>query len=80
MPRTARIALPSLVYPIISRGNNRKSVFNETEDFEKYLVMCRRYKEKFRFKLRHWVSMSNPIHLVLETTNGGGGGDFRKLF
>jgi len=34
MPRTARIAFPSLVYHIISRGNNREAVFEEKEDFE----------------------------------------------
>ena len=50
MPRTARVAFPSLVYHIISRGNNREWVFNEGEDFEKYLGICRRYREKFEFK------------------------------
>ena len=68
MPRTARIAFPSLVYHIISRGNNREWVFHETEDFEKYLEICRKYKERFGFKLYHWVLMSNRIHLVMETT------------
>jgi putative transposase len=68
MPRTARVAFPSLVYHIISRGNNREWVFNEVRDFEKYLEICRRYKEKFGFKLYHWVLMSNHIHLVMETT------------
>ena len=67
MPRTARIAFPSMVYHVISRGNNREWVFNEREDFEKYLEICRRYKEKFGFKLCHWVLMSNHVHLVMET-------------
>lgn len=56
-----------MVYHIISRGNNREWVFNEREDFEKYLEICRRYKEKFGFKLYHWILMSNHIHLVMET-------------
>ena len=34
MPRTARIAFPSMLYHVISRGNNREWVFNEKEDFE----------------------------------------------
>ena len=67
MPRIARVAFPSLVYHIISRGNNREWVFNEAEDFERYLDICRRYKEKFGFKLYHWVLMSNHVHLILET-------------
>jgi putative transposase len=57
-----------MVYHVISRGNNRERVFNEREDFEKYLEICRRYKEKFGFKLYHWVFMSNHVHLVMETT------------
>jgi len=67
MPRIARVAFPSLIYHIISRGNNREWVFNEAEDFERYLDICRRYKEKFGFKLYHWVLMSNHVHLILET-------------
>jgi len=37
MPRTARVAFPSLVYHIISRGNNREWVFNEGEDLKNTL-------------------------------------------
>jgi putative transposase len=58
------------VYHIISRGNNREWVFHETEDFEKYLEICRKYKERFGFKLYHWVLMRNHIHLVIEMTEG----------
>ena len=67
MPRTARVAFPSMVYHVISRGNNREWVFNEVGDFERYLEICRRYKEKFEFRLYHWVLMSNHVHLILET-------------
>ena len=67
MPRGARIVFPSLPYHIISRGNNRESVFQDKEDFEKYLEICRRYKDQYEFKLYHWVLMNNHIHLLLET-------------
>jgi putative transposase len=67
MPRTARVIFPSMPYHIISRGNNREPVFQEKEDFEKYLEICRRYKEQYEFKLYHWVLMSNHIHLLIET-------------
>ncbi len=71
MPRAARIAFPSLVYHIISRGNNREPVFEEKEDFEIYLEMCRRYKDQYGFKLYHWVLMNNHIHLLIETKENG---------
>ena len=47
MPRTARVVFPSMPYHIISRGNNREPVFQGKEDFEKYLEICRRYKDQY---------------------------------
>jgi putative transposase len=71
MPRVARIAFPSMPYHIICRGNNREPVFEEKEDFEKYLEICRRYKDQYGFKLYHWVLMNNHIHLLVETKENG---------
>ena len=45
MSRVATIAFLSMLYHIVSRGNNRESVFQESEDFEKYLEIFRRYKD-----------------------------------
>jgi len=67
MPRTARVVLPSMLYHIVSRGNNREPVFNDREEFEKYLEICKRYKYRYEFKLYHWVLMNNHVHLLLET-------------
>lgn len=67
MPRGARVAFPSMLYHIVSRGNNREPVFNDRKGFEKYLEICKRYKEKYEFKIYHWVLMNNHVHLLLET-------------
>jgi putative transposase len=67
MPRTARVVFPSMPYHIISRGNNREPIFEDKEDFEKYLEICRRYKDQYEFKLYHWVLMNNHVHLLIET-------------
>jgi hypothetical protein len=37
MPRAARVVFSSMPYHIISRGNNREKIFQQEEDFEKYL-------------------------------------------
>jgi hypothetical protein len=55
MPRTARIVFPSMPFHLISRGDNREWVFHDEEDFDKYFELLKRYKEKNRFKLYHWV-------------------------
>jgi len=56
----------------MTRGNNRQNVFEENEDFRQYLDILLRYKEKYHFKLYHYVMMDNHVHLVIEPSNGGG--------
>ena len=72
MPRTARVAPEGHVYHILTRGNNRQDVFKDEEDYKKYLETLQRYKEKYTFKLYHYVLMRNHVHLVLEPTERGG--------
>lgn len=60
------------VYHVLTRGNNRQDVFEDEEDFRKYLDILLRYKEKYHFKLYHYVLMTNHVHLVIEPSEGGG--------
>jgi REP element-mobilizing transposase RayT len=46
MPRTARVAPKEHVYHVLTRGNNRQDVFEDDDDFKKYLDLLFRYKEK----------------------------------
>lgn len=73
MPRTARVAPSKHIYHVLTRGNNRQDVFEDEEDFRKYLELLHRYKEKYRFELYHYVLMTNHVHLVIEPSEGGGG-------
>ena len=72
MPRTARIAPKEYIYHILTRGNNRQDIFKNESDYEKYLEILKKYKEKYKFKLYHYVLMTNHIHLVLEHKKEGG--------
>lgn len=72
MPRSARIAPGDYVYHLLTRGNNRQEIFPEEEDFGKYRELLLRYKEKYQFKLYHYVLMTNHVHLVLEPAETGG--------
>ena len=72
MPRTARVAPSKYVYHVLTRGNNRQDIFEEDGDFRKYLELLSRYKEKFKFKLYHYVLMTNHVHLVIEPQEDGG--------
>ena len=55
MPRTARIAPSDHIFHIFTRGNNREDVFRDEIDYQKYLEILDRYKEKHRFKIYHYV-------------------------
>ncbi|MCX5846704.1 MAG: transposase [Deltaproteobacteria bacterium] len=72
MPRTARIAPKEHIYHLLTRGNNRQDVFEDEEDFRKYLDLLYLYKEKYYFMLYHYVMMTNHVHLVIEPSEGGG--------
>jgi len=72
MPRTARIAPREHIYHVLTRGNNRQDVFEEDEDFRKYMGLLVLYKGKFHFKLYHYVMMTNHVHLVIEPSEEGG--------
>ena len=72
MPRLARIAPDEHIYHVMTRGNNRQDVFKEEKDYERYIELLVRYKEKFRFKLYHYVLMRNHVHLILEPSRKGG--------
>jgi REP element-mobilizing transposase RayT len=48
MPRTARVAPSGYLYHVLTRGNNRQDVFEDEEDFRKYLDFLLRHKLKMR--------------------------------
>ncbi|MDP2278068.1 MAG: hypothetical protein Q8K51_07585 [Nitrospirota bacterium] len=49
MPRTARIAPKEHIYHILTRGNNRQDIFKDDKDYQKYVEILRRYKERYKF-------------------------------
>ena len=72
MSRTARIAPKEYIYHILIRGNNREDVFKDVKDYKKYIEILKRYKEKYKFRLYHYILMRNHVHLVIEPIKKGG--------
>jgi len=66
MPRSARVITENGCYHIITRGNQRQTVFKEVEDYEKYLFVLTRYKKEYKFKLYCFCLMPNHVHLLIE--------------
>jgi len=69
MARKTRIEFEGALYHVITRGNQKRKVFRTDEDFQTYLDILRRYKDRYRFYLYAYVLMSNHVHLLIETAS-----------
>lgn len=69
MPRKPRIEFAGAFYHIIVRGNQRQKIFNDKQDFLKYLQIIIDYKERYYYYLYSYVLMDNHVHLLVETGN-----------
>ena len=70
MPRAARLTSENLIYHITIRSNNRDWIFCDDDDFNGYLDLVRRYRERYQLKVFHWVIMNNHLHLLLWAADG----------
>lgn len=69
MSRPPRFLLSLSYYHIMTRGNNRNTVFRHESDYLKYLELVRQLKQEHPFDLYHYCLMSNHIHLLVKTNN-----------
>lgn len=66
MARKPRIEIAGGLYHIISRGNNRKRIFQSHDDHLKFLRLLERQKSKLPFYLYAYCLMPNHVHLLAE--------------
>jgi len=65
MPRQAREKSEKGIYHIILRGINRQQIFEDEEDYLKFLDTIEKYKTKSGYKLLAYCLMGNHIHLLI---------------
>jgi putative transposase len=66
MARKARAEVEGGLYHVITRGNNRRQIFNSPADYEKFLSLLAVQKIKLPFFLYAYCLMSNHVHLLIE--------------
>jgi len=66
--QTRRVSKTS-VYHVMMRGINRQLIFEEEEDYTRFLSYTLDSKEIFRFKLLAYCLMSNHVHLLIKDEN-----------
>jgi putative transposase len=68
--RPLRIAFPGAFYHVISRGNERKAVFQTVRDREQYLSYLESAHNRYGAVIHAYCLMGNHYHLLLETPRG----------
>jgi REP element-mobilizing transposase RayT len=66
MPRQARKKSESGIYHIMLRGINQQQIFEDREDYEKFLEILKDCKAICEFKLFAYCLMGNHIHLLIQ--------------
>lgn len=65
MPRQARKKSETGIYHIMVRGINRQTIFEDDEDYAKFIDTIQQSKEKSGFELYGYCIMGNHVHLLL---------------
>ena len=66
MPRHARVKSESNIYHVMLRSINKQQIFEDDEDFEKYLQVLKDCKNISEFKLFAYCLMGNHVHLLIQ--------------
>ena len=66
MARKPRVEVEGGLYHITARGNNRRRIFDDDEDYQKMLKLLTEAKTKLPFYLYAYCLMPNHVHLLVE--------------
>jgi len=67
MSRPLRIEFAGAYYHVLSRGNNRCSIFNTEDDYNTFLELLEEFADRFQITVYAYVLMGNHYHLLLRT-------------
>ena len=65
MPRQARDVASGYIYHVLNRGNRKQTVFHKEKDYNEFLELMKKAKEKFPIKIFAFCLMPNHYHFAL---------------
>ncbi len=65
MPRQARLDFDGVFYHVINRGMERRRIFENVEDYEKFIALLARFAPEAGMRIYGWVLMPNHFHLLV---------------
>jgi REP element-mobilizing transposase RayT len=79
MARPLRIQFPGACYHVTARGNERKPIFRDDRDRERFLERLATVVRRYQLTLHAYVLMRNHYHLLLTTPAGNLAAAVRQL-
>ena len=79
MPRNAREKSENSTYHIMLRGINQQQIFEEEEDYCKFLEILKHYQTVSEYKIYAYCLMGNHIHLLMEFCKEDIGQVFKRI-
>lgn len=79
MPRRERKKSKTGIYHVILRGINKQRIFEDNEDYKKFLYKLKDCKKISGFELYAYCLMSNHVHLLIREGMEELGGIFRRI-
>jgi REP element-mobilizing transposase RayT len=65
-----RSLFKNAIYHVYSRGNCKKTIFEDKNDFEMFLNICNKLSLEKPFKIFSYCLMNNHYHLMIQTPDG----------
>ena len=66
MPRQARKLSSTGIYHVMLRGINQQQIFEDDEDYDKFLQILKECKEVSEYRLLAYCLMGNHVHLLIK--------------
>ena len=69
MARKRRVWYPGAIYHVMSRGNRKKNIFEDVEDYVRFLDIVQDAQEMYGFTVHAICLMTNHFHIEIETAD-----------
>jgi len=79
MPRTMRQRSQTGIYHVILRGINRQAIFNEADDYQKFIEIMLKCKAISGFEMFAYCLMQNHVHLLIKENQEGIAQIFKRI-
>lgn len=66
MPTAKRQIYDGAIYHIIQKGNNSQQLFKVIDDYQRFIALIKKYKDKYSFELYNYCLMNNHVHLLMK--------------